>query len=41
MIDKNKRDAVIVAYGRSPLARANRGSLAQLHPIEYGRPPKI
>ena len=36
MIDKNKRDAVIVAYGRSPLARANRGSLAQLHPIEYG-----
>lgn len=33
---KNKRDAVIVAYGRSPLARAYKGSFAKTHPIEYG-----
>ena len=32
----NKRDAVIVAYGRSPLARAYKGSFAKTHPIEYG-----
>lgn len=32
---KNARDAVIVAYGRSPMARANKGSFAGLHPVEY------
>lgn len=32
----DKRDAVIVAYGRSPLAKAFKGSFAQTHPIEYG-----
>jgi len=31
----NKRDAVVVAYGRSPLARAYKGSFAKTHPIEY------
>ena len=30
------RDAVIVAYGRSPLARANKGSFVNTHPVEYG-----
>ena len=33
--EKSKRDAVIVAYGRSPMAKANKGSFAQMHPIEY------
>lgn len=32
----NERDAVIVAYGRSPLAKAFKGSFAKTHPIEYG-----
>ncbi|WP_019229072.1 thiolase family protein [Sedimentibacter sp. B4] len=32
----NKRDAMIVAYGRSPLAKAFKGSFAKTHPIEYG-----
>lgn len=32
---KNQRDAVIVAYGRSALAKANKGSFAQMHPVEY------
>ncbi|MCL1996438.1 MAG: thiolase family protein [Defluviitaleaceae bacterium] len=32
----NKQDAVIVAYGRTPLARAFKGSFADMHPIEYG-----
>lgn len=32
---KNSRDAVIVAYGRSALARANKGSFVQTHPVEY------
>lgn len=32
---KNARDAVIVAYGRSPMTRANKGSFAELHPVEY------
>jgi acetyl-CoA acyltransferase len=32
----NKRDAVVVAYGRSPLAKAYKGSFAKTHPIEYG-----
>ena len=30
------KDVVIVAYGRSPLARDRKGSLAQMHPIEFG-----
>ncbi len=29
-------EAVIVAYGRSALAKANKGSFAKMHPIEYG-----
>lgn len=33
---KNPRDAVVVAYGRTPLARANKGSFANLHPVEFG-----
>lgn len=33
---KSNRDAVIVAYGRSPLARAGKGSFANMHPVEYG-----
>lgn len=32
---KNPRDAVIVAYGRAPLARAYKGPFAHTHPIEY------
>lgn len=32
---KNSRDAVIVAYGRSPMCRANKGSFAGTHPVEY------
>lgn len=32
---QNNRDAVIVAYGRSPLARAYKGSFAQTHPVEF------
>ena len=35
-MDKNMRDAVIVAYGRSPLAKAWKGSFAKMHPVEYG-----
>lgn len=31
----SKRDAVIVAYGRSPLARAYKGSFVKTHPIDY------
>ncbi|MEA4813373.1 MAG: thiolase family protein [Oscillospiraceae bacterium] len=34
MIDK--RDAVIVAYGRTPLTKANKGSFAKTHPVEFG-----
>jgi len=33
---KNARDAVIVAYGRTPLARAYKGGLAKTHPVDYG-----
>lgn len=29
------KDVVIVAYGRSPLARDRKGSLAAMHPVEY------
>lgn len=32
---KNARDAVVAAYGRSPMARANKGAFAGLHPVEY------
>jgi acetyl-CoA acyltransferase len=32
----NKRDAVVVAYGRSPLVKAYKGSFAKTHPVEYG-----
>lgn len=35
MRQKSPRDAVIVAYGRSPLARAYKGPFAHTHPIEY------
>lgn len=31
----NQRDAVVVAYGRTPLARAYKGAFAQTHPVEY------
>lgn len=30
------RDAVVVAYGRTPLARAFKGSFVNTHPVEYG-----
>ena len=33
---KNPRDAVIVAAGRSAMARAFKGSFAETHPIEFG-----
>ncbi|NTW38667.1 MAG: thiolase family protein, partial [Cellulomonadaceae bacterium] len=29
-------DCVIVAYGRSPIAKATKGSLAQVHPVDFG-----
>lgn len=32
----NPRDAVIVAYGRTPLARAFKGAFSLTHPVEYG-----
>lgn len=32
----NQNDVVIVAYGRSAICRAKKGSLAQIHPVEYG-----
>lgn len=32
---KGLRDVVIVAYGRSAVARAGKGSLSHTHPIEY------
>ena len=35
-MEKNPRDAVIVACGRTPLSRANKGALAHTHPVEYG-----
>ena len=31
----NARDAVVVAYGRTPMARAFKGSFAAAHPVEY------
>lgn len=30
------KDAVVVAYGRSGVARANKGSLRNVHPVDYG-----
>jgi len=35
MKERKARDAVIVAYGRSPLSRAYKGPFAHTHPIEY------
>lgn len=32
----NNRDAVLVAYGRSPMCRANKGAFSKMHPVEYG-----
>ena len=32
---KHARDAVVVAYGRSAMCRANKGSFANTHPVEY------
>ena len=34
-MEKNARDAVIVAYGRAPLSRAYKGGMALTHPVEY------
>ena len=33
---KECRDAVIVAYGRSPLCKGRKGGLAKVHPIDFG-----
>jgi len=30
------REAIVVAYGRTPLARASKGGFAATHPVEYG-----
>lgn len=30
------REAVVVAYGRSPLCKARKGSFANVHPVEFG-----
>lgn len=35
-MQRHPRDAVIVAIGRSPLTRANKGGLADTHPVEFG-----
>jgi len=32
---KHARDAVVVAYGRTPLTRAYKGAFAKTHPVEY------
>ncbi len=32
---ENNRDAVLVAMGRSPMCKANKGSFAKIHPVEY------
>ena len=36
MSEKKLREAVIVAYGRTPYCKANKGSFANVHPVEYG-----
>ena len=33
---ENKREAVIVAYGRSAVTKGKKGEFAHVHPIEYG-----
>ena len=33
--EKNPRDAVVVAYGRTPMARAFKGSFREMHPGEF------
>jgi len=33
---ENKREAVIVAYGRSAVTKGRKGEFARIHPIEYG-----
>ncbi len=35
MREKGPRDAVVVAYGRTPMARAYKGSFREMHPAEY------
>ena len=30
------RQAVVVAFGRTPYCKARKGSFAQLHPVEHG-----
>jgi len=36
MTDKRMNDAVIVAFGRSALARAFKGGFVQTHPVDFG-----
>ena len=36
MSEKKMREAVVVAYGRTPYCKANKGSFANVHPVEYG-----
>ena len=36
MSEKKLRAAVVVAYGRTPYCKANKGSFANVHPVEYG-----
>ena len=36
MSEKKLREAVVVAYGRTPYCKANKGSFANVHPVEYG-----
>ena len=36
MSEKKLRGAVVVAYGRTPYCKANKGSFANVHPVEYG-----
>lgn len=36
MEENKRREAVVVAYGRSALGKANKGSLVDEHPVEYG-----
>ncbi len=35
-IDGVKREAVIVAYGRSAVTRGKKGAFANIHPVDYG-----
>lgn len=32
---KNVRDVVVVAYGRSPMCKANKGGFSKTHPVEF------